>query len=122
VAVLTISGNVVRDPQLRFTQSGDAVASFTVAYTRRKYDKDTKTWVDDGDTLFIDVTAWKGLAEGSAEALRQGSKVVVTGELRQRNWEKDGQKRSSFDLIASDVGVSVRGKKEETQQNPAGDW
>jgi len=122
VAVLTISGNVVRDPQLRFTQSGDAVASFTVAYTRRKYDKDTKTWVDDGDTLFIDVTAWKGLAEGSAEALRQGSKVVVTGELRQRNWEKDGQKRSSFDLIASDVGVSVRGKKAETQQNPAVDW
>lgn len=122
MAVLTISGNVVRDPQLRFTQSGDAVASFTVAYTRRKYDKDTKTWVDDGDTLFIDVTAWKGLAEGSAEALRQGSKVVVTGELRQRNWEKDGQKRSSFDLIASDVGVSVRGKKAETQQNPAVDW
>lgn len=122
MAVLTISGNVVRDPQLWFTQSGDAVASFTVAYTRRKYDKDTKTWVDDGDTLFIDVTAWKGLAEGSAEALRQGSKVVVTGELRQRNWEKDGQKRSSFDLIASDVGVSVRGKKAETQQNPAVDW
>lgn len=119
---MTISGNVVRDPQLRFTQSGDAVVSFTVAYTKRKFNRESNSWQDDGDALFLDVTAWKALAEGAAEGLRQGSKVVVTGELRQRNWEKDGQKRSSVELVASDVGVSVRGKKAEQQASAGVDW
>lgn len=122
MAVVTISGNVVRDPQLRFTQSGDAVVSFTVAYTKRKFNRESNSWQDDGDALFLDVTAWKALAEGAAEGLRQGSKVVVTGELRQRNWEKDGQKRSSVELVASDVGVSVRGKKAEQQASAGVDW
>lgn len=123
MAITTVSGNVVRDPQLRFTQSGDAVASFTVAHTKRKFDKSTSTWVDDGDTLFVEVTAWKALGEGAAESLRQGSKVIVSGELRQRNWEdKNGNKRVTIGLDASDVGVSVRAAKSAPVQSEDAPW
>ena len=124
MAVTTISGNVVRDPQLRFTQSGDAVASFTVAHTKRKFDKATSTWVDDGDTLWVEVTAWKALGEGAAETLRQGSKVIVSGELRQRNWlDKEGNKRVTIGLDATDVGVSVRAaKKSAPVQSEDAPW
>lgn len=123
MATVTVSGNVVRDPQLRFTQSGDAVASFTVAHTKRKFDKATSTWVDDGDTLFVEVTAWKALGEGAAESLRQGSKVIVSGELRQRNWEdKNGNKRVTIGLDATDVGVSVRASKSAPVQSEDAPW
>jgi len=124
MAVTTISGNVVRDPQLRFTQSGDAVASFTVAHTKRKFDKATSTWVDDGDTLWVEVTAWKALGEGAAETLRQGSKVIVSGELRQRNWlDKEGNKRVTIGLDATDVGVSVRAaRKSAPVQSEDAPW
>lgn len=117
---ITVVGRLVADPQLRFTQSGAAVASFTVAHTKRKFDKHSNKWVDDGDTLFLDVSVWNQLAEGCAEGLSKGSPVVVTGELRQRNWEdKQGQKRVSYSVDASDVGLSVRAKAQPKQQEEA---
>lgn len=123
MAVTTVSGNAARDPQLRFTQSGDAVVSFTVAHTKRKSDTRSNTWKDDGDTLWVEVTAWKALGEGAAESLRQGSKVIVTGELRQRNWlDKEGNKRVTIGLDATDVGVSVRASKSAPVQSEDAPW
>jgi single-strand DNA-binding protein len=118
-AVATISGNVTADPQLRFIPSGDAVANFTVAHTKRKFDKNTNTWSDDGEPLYLNVTAWKALGEGAAETLKRGDPVTVTGELQQRSWEKDGQKHTRIELIAKEIGLSVRprssGRKEVSQ-------
>lgn len=107
----TIAGRLTADPMLRFIPSGDAVATFTVAHSKRKYDKTTNSWSDDGDPLFLNVTAWRNLGEGVADQLKKGDPVIVSGELRQRNWEKDGQKRSSVELIADEVGLSVRARK-----------
>lgn len=115
-AVMTISGRLTADPQLRFIQSGDAVASFTVAHSKRKFDKATNTWSDDGDPLFMNVSAWKQLGEGAADMLHKGDAVIVTGEVRQRNWEKDGVKRTSVELVAKEVGLSVRAKKSQSAE------
>ena len=119
-AIATVSGRLTADPQLRFIPSGDAVASFTVAHTKRKFDKQTSTWADDGEPLFMSVTAWKQLAEGAAEKLEKGSFVTVTGELQQRSWEKDGQKHSRIELIAKEIGLTVRARKEAVIDNSSG--
>lgn len=111
MASVTISGRLTADPQLRFIPSGDAVASFTVAYSKRKFDKATNTWADDGEPLFLNVTAWRQLGEGAAEQLKKGDAVIVNGTLRQRSWEKDGQKRSTIECVADEVGISVRARK-----------
>lgn len=113
-AVMTISGRLTADPQLRFIPSGDAVASFTVAHSKRKFDKQTNTWSDDGDPLFMNVSAWKQLGEGAADMLHKGDAVIVTGEVRQRNWEKDGVKRTSVELVAKEIGLSVRAKRQQS--------
>lgn len=117
---MTISGRLTADPQLRFIPSGDAVASFTVAQNDRRYDKATNQWVD-GEALFLKVEAWRQLGEGAAEQLRKGDAVVVVGTLKPDNWEKDGQKRIGFKLVAEDIGASVRARKraEEAAQEPA---
>lgn len=115
-AVMTISGRLTADPQLRFIPSGDAVASFTVAHSKRKFDKQTNTWSDDGDPLFMNVSAWKQLGEGAADMLHKGDAVIVTGEVRQRNWEKDGVKRTSVELVAKEVGLSVRAKRQQSSE------
>ena len=115
-ATMTISGRLTADPQLRFIPSGDAVASFTVAHSKRKFDKQTNTWSDDGDPLFMNVSAWKQLGEGAADMLKKGDAVIVTGEVRQRNWEKDGQKRTSVELVAKEVGLSVRAKRQQSSE------
>lgn len=116
-AVMTISGRLTADPQLRFIPSGDAVASFTVAHSKRKFDKQTNTWSDDGDPLFMNVSAWKQLGEGAADMLHKGDAVIVTGEVRQRNWEKDGVKRTSVELVAKEVGLSVRAKRQQSSES-----
>lgn len=110
-ATMMISGRLTADPQLRFIPSGDAVATFTVAHSKRKYDKATNTWSDDGNPLFMRVSAWRQLAEGAADALHKGDAVVVVGEVQQRDWEKDGVKRTSVELVAREVGLSVRSRK-----------
>lgn len=109
---MTLSGRVIADPELRFIPSGAAVVKIRVADNRRKLNKDTNEWEDDGDPLYIDVIAWKNLAEMAAENVSQKDMIVVSGDLRQRNWEtKTGEKRITLELHATDIAVSVKSKK-----------
>jgi single-strand DNA-binding protein len=105
---VTVVGNLTADPELGFTASGAAWCRFTVASTPRRFDKTSGEHVD-GDTLFLRVTAWRDLAEHAAESLARGMRVVVTGRLRQSNWETpEGERRSSIDCDADDIGPSLR--------------
>lgn len=107
--VLTVVGNLTDNPELRFTQSGRAVCSFTVASTPRR--KQGDEWID-GDTLFQRCNLWGPAAEnlaGSNEAIQKGTRVIVSGRLRQRNWEdKEGNKRSAFELEVDEMGASIQ--------------
>ena len=105
---LTITGNLTADPDLRFTGTGTAVAAFTVAASRRVYDQATGTWKD-GDTLFLRCSAWRELADHAAETLTKGTRVIVTGRLKQRSYETpEGDKRTVYELDADDVGPSLK--------------
>jgi single-strand DNA-binding protein len=105
---ITIIGNLVDDPELRYTSSGDAVANFRVASTPRVYDRDNNTW-DDGDTLFLTCTIWRDYAENVAESLVKGNRVIVHGRLVQRSYENsEGEKRTVYELHADEVGPSLR--------------
>ena len=105
---LTIVGNACADPEIRFTQSGAAVCSFTVASTPRVFDRQSGEYRD-GDALFLRVNAWRQLAENCGESVLRGTRVVVTGRLRQRSFEtKEGEKRTVVELEADEVAVSLR--------------
>jgi single-strand DNA-binding protein len=105
---ITVVGNATSEPQLRFTATGTAVASFTVASTARQYDKATNAWRD-ADTLFVRVNAWRSMAENAADSLRKGVRVIVTGRLRQTTWTADdGAQRTGLEIDADDIGVSLR--------------
>jgi single-strand DNA-binding protein len=107
---LPINGRLVRDPELRFTNQGKAVASFTVV-TCRKYKDDQGVW-QEVDTSFWDVTAFGDMAENICESLQKGTAVIVTGAMRQESWkDKEGQNRTSWKVNADDVAVSVKWKK-----------
>lgn len=103
---ITVSGNLTADPELRFTPSGVAVASFTVAFTPRRFDRQANEWVD-GETTFMPVTLFRELAENTAESLTKGARVIVTGQLVTERWEKDGQPRSAVKVMADDVAASM---------------
>lgn len=105
---VTLVGRLTADPELRFTPSGDAVAEFTVASNERRYDRETNTWVDEKNPVYMTVSAWRKLAEGAAETLGQGSLVIVQGRLKSDTWEKDGQTRSKIKMVADEIGASVR--------------
>lgn len=105
--VVTIAGNLVQDPELRFTPSGKAVANFTVASTPRIFDRQTGEWKD-GEALFLRCNIWGQAAEHVAESLTRGARVVVTGRLRQRSFESKGEKRTVIELDVDDVGPSLR--------------
>jgi single-strand DNA-binding protein len=100
-------GNLTADPELRFTPSGAGVANFTVASTPRTFDRQTQEW-QDGDALFLRCSVWRAQAENVAEGLRKGDRVVVTGRLKQRSYEKDGQKRTVIELEADEVAASAK--------------
>jgi single-strand DNA-binding protein len=105
---ITIIGNLVDDPELRFTPSGAAVAKFRIASTPSFFDKATNTWTD-GDALFLTVNVWRQMAENVAESLTRGARVMVHGRLRQRGWETtEGEKRTSYEIEADEVGPSLR--------------
>jgi len=105
---LTIVGNLTADPELRFTPSGHAVADFTVASTPRTYDRERGEWRD-GEALFLRCTAWRQLAEHAAESLTKGTRVIVTGRLRQRSFElTEGVTRTVTELDVDDLGPSLR--------------
>jgi len=106
--ILTITGNLTGDPELRFTGTGTAVVSFTVAASRRVYDQASGKW-QDGDTLFLRCSAWRELADHAAESLSKGMRVIVTGRLKQRTYETpEGEKRTVFEVDAEDVGPSLK--------------
>lgn len=103
-----IVGNLTADPELRFTPSGAPVANFTIAHTPRQFDRQTNEWKD-GETLFLDCSVWRDLAENVAQSLRRGQRVVAFGSLKQRNWEaEDGSKRSKIEMTVDDIGPSLR--------------
>ena len=105
---LTIVGNLTADPELRFTPAGHAVAEFTVASTPRSYDRERGEWRD-GEALFLRCTAWRQLAEHAAESLTKGTRVIVTGRLRQRSFElTEGVTRTVTELDVEELGPSLR--------------
>ena len=105
---ITIMGNLVNDPELRFTPNGAAVAKFTVASTPRYLDKATNEWKD-GDSLFLTCNVWRQAAENVAESLQRGTRVIVTGRLKQRSYEtKEGEKRTVYEVEVDEVGPSLR--------------
>jgi single-strand DNA-binding protein len=105
---ITIAGNLVEDPELRFTPSGQPVARFRVASTPRFRDNATGEWRD-GDSLFLTCNVWRQAAENVAESLTRGMRVIVSGRLRQRSYEtKEGEKRTVYEVEVDDVGPSLR--------------
>ena len=106
--VITVVGNLTNDPELRFTPSGAAVASFTVASTPRTLDKATNEWKD-GEALFLRCSIWRQAAENVAESLQRGARVIVQGRLKQRSFEtKEGEKRTVIELDVDEVGPSLK--------------
>src|SRR3954449_10117248 len=120
---ITVVGNLTNDPELRFTPSGAAVTSFTFASTPRYLDKQTNEWKD-GDALFLRCSVWRQAAENVAESLVRGSRVIVTGRLKQRSYEtKEGEKRTVYEVEVDEVGPSLRyatAKVNKTQRGGPG--
>lgn len=105
---ITLVGNLTDDPELRFTPSGAAVAKFRVASTPRFMDRQTGEWKD-GEPLFLACNVWRQAAEHVAESLQRGTRVIVSGRLRQRSYEtREGEKRTVFELEVDDIGPSLR--------------
>ncbi len=123
--VITVIGNLTGDPELRFTPSGAAVASFTVASTPRTFDRQSNDWKD-GDTLFLRCSVWRQAAENVAESLTKGQRVIVQGRLKQRSFEtKEGEKRTVVELDVDEVGPSLRSataKVQKTQRAGGGGY
>ncbi|WP_448073972.1 single-stranded DNA-binding protein [Georgenia yuyongxinii] len=106
--VITVVGNLTADPELRFTPSGAAVASFTVASTPRTFDRQSNEWKD-GETLFLRCSVWREAAENVAESLTKGTRVIVQGRLVQRSFEtREGEKRTVVEMQVDEVGPSLR--------------
>ncbi|MFJ4091212.1 single-stranded DNA-binding protein [Kitasatospora sp. NPDC089913] len=105
---ITVVGNLTDDPELRFTNTGVAMARFTIASTPRSYDKTSGQWKD-GTALFLRATAWREIAEHATETLQKGMRVVATGRLVQHNWQTpEGENRSMLGLDVDDIGPSLR--------------
>lgn len=106
--VITIVGNLTADPEIRFTPAGAAVANFTVASTPRVFNRQTGEWKD-GDALFMRCSIWRQAAENVAESLVRGSRVLVTGRLKQRSFEtNEGERRTVVELDVDEIGASLR--------------
>ncbi|RFS86930.1 single-stranded DNA-binding protein [Actinomadura spongiicola] len=121
--VITIVGNLVEDPNLRFTSSGQAVASFRIASTPRFFDRQSGDWKD-GEALFLTCNVWRQAAENVAESLQRGMRVIVQGRLKQRSYEtREGEKRTVFEVEVDEVGPSLRSataKVNKTQRQGGG--
>jgi single-strand DNA-binding protein len=121
---VTVIGNATREPELRFTNTGQAVATFGLAVNRRWQNRQTNEWEE--ATSFFDVTCWAQMAENVAESVAKGARVIVTGRLEQRSWEtQDGDKRSKVEIVADEVGPSLRWATAQITKNErrsGGDW
>lgn len=105
---ITVVGNLVAEPELKFLATGTAVANFTIAQTPRIFNREDNTW-DDGETLFMRCSVFGQVAENLADSLDKGHHVVATGRLKQRSWENDeGEKRTIVEMTVDEVGASLR--------------
>lgn len=115
--IITVVGNLTGDPELRFTQSGVAVASFTIASTPRSFDRQKNEWVD-GDALFMRCSLWREAAENIAESLTKGMRVIAQGRLVQRSYEtREGEKRTVVELQVEEIGPSLRHASAKVTRN-----
>jgi single-strand DNA-binding protein len=106
--IYTVVGNLTADPELRFTPSGAAVASFTIASTPRSFDRNTNEWKD-GEALFLRCSLWRQAAENAAESLTRGMRVIAQGRLQQRSYEtREGEKRTVIELQVDEIGPSLK--------------
>jgi single-strand DNA-binding protein len=113
---VTLIGNVTRDPELRFTPSGQATATFGLAVNRRWQNRQTQEWEE--ATSFFDIVCWREMAENASESIGRGSRVIVTGRLEQRSWEtQEGEKRSKVEVVADEVGPSLRWATAQVTKN-----
>jgi single-strand DNA-binding protein len=113
---VTVIGNVTRDPELRFTPSGQAIATFGLAVNRRWQNRQTQEWEE--QVSYFDITCWAQLGQNVSDTLVKGSRAIVTGRLEQRSWETDqGEKRSKVEIIADEVGPSLRWATAEITRN-----
>ena len=118
--VITVVGNLVDDPELRFTPAGVAVAKFRIASTPRVFDKQTNEWKD-GDPLFLTCSVWRQAAENVAESLAKGMRVIVQGRLKQRSYEdREGVKRTVYELDVDEVGPTLARATATVVKNAAG--
>ena len=105
--IITLVGNLTADPELRFAQSGAAVANFTIASTPRAFDKQSNEWKD-GDTMFLNCSVWRQAAENVAETLSKGMRVIVQGRLKSRSYDdREGNKRTVFEVDVEEIGPSL---------------
>jgi single-strand DNA-binding protein len=113
---VTLVGNITRDPELRFTPSGQAIATFGLAVNRRWQNRQTQEWEE--AVSFFDVACWAQLGENVSESLSKGTRVMVTGRLDQRSWEtQDGEKRSKVEVVADEVAPSLRWATAQVTRN-----
>ena len=118
--VLTLVGNLTADPEMRFTPSGAAVASFTVASTPRTFDRQTGKWKD-GETLLMPCSSWRDAAENVAESLTKGTRVIVQGRLVQRSYTtREGEQRTVVEMQVDEIGPSLRYAKAQVTRQPRG--
>lgn len=115
---ITLVGNVVADPELKYTPSGAAVTNFRVASTPRKFDSQSNQWVD-GDALFLTCNVWRQAAENVANSMNKGDRVIVSGRLRQRSYEtREGEKRTVFEVEVDEVGPSLKYATAQVTKTP----
>lgn len=115
---ITVVGNVVAEPELRWTPAGAAVCNFRIASTPRTFNKQTNQW-EDGEALFLTCNAWKHLAENTADSLAKGMRVIVTGKLKQRSFQtREGDNRTVFEIDVDEVGPSLRYATAQVNRNP----
>jgi len=120
--LITVIGNLTSDPELRFSPGGDAVANFTIASTPRTFDRNSNEWKD-GEALFLRSSIWREAAENVAESLTKGMRVIASGFLKQRSYEKDGEKRTVIEFEVQEIGPSLKyanAKVNRSQRNSNG--
>lgn len=118
--VITVVGNLTADPELRWTNNGVPLANFSVASTPRVFDRKSNEWRD-GEALFLRCTVWREYAEHVGASLTKGMRVIVTGELRQRNYEVEGQRRTSYELEVHEIGPALRYGTAQFTRSPGRD-
>lgn len=119
MTAITIIGNLTADPDLRFVGNGAAVANFTIAHTPRKYDKATSEWKD-GEPLFMRCSLWREAAENAAGSLTRGMRVIATGTLEARSYDKDGEKKTVTELRVDEIGPSLKYATANVVKTPRG--